>query len=277
MPTLVRRRATTARGISYDVTGTGEPVVLLAPAATRSEVWHNHQVPALVALGYTVVAVETRGCAPSVAPPGPYRLDDLVADAAEVITDLRAGAVRVVGASLGAMVGQELCLARPDLVRSAVLLGTRGRADHFRRTAALAWARRIGSAGPPAPEEAGFEAVALLAQLFSARTLADDAAVRDWLTLLTRFPLRGAGPAAQYELAAGYGAADDRLAALRAVRTPCLVVGFEHDAVTPPGGCRAVAAALPSADYAEIPDCGHFGFLERPDLVNATLAGFLRR
>ena len=277
MPTLERRRATTARGISYDVTGTGEPVVLLAPAATRSDVWQNHQVPALVALGHTVVAVETRGCAPSVTPPGPYHVDDLVTDVAGVITDLRAGAVRVVGASLGAMVGQELCLARPDLVRSAVLLGTRGRADHFRRTAALACARRIGSVGPPAPDDAEFEAVGLLAQLFSPRTLADDAAVRDWLTLFTQFPLRGTGLAAQYEVAADYGATDDRLAALRAVHTPCLVVGFEHDLITPPAGCRAVAAALPSAQYVEIPGCGHFGFLERPDLVNTTLAGFLRR
>ena len=61
------------------------------------------------------------------------------------------------------------------------------------------------------------------------------------------------------------------------MHTPCLVVGFEHDVITPPPACRAVAAALPSAQYVEIPGCGHFGFLERPDLVNTTLAGFLRR
>jgi pimeloyl-ACP methyl ester carboxylesterase len=202
-------------------------------------------------------------------------MHDLVSDVAEVITAVGSAPMRLVGASLGAMVAQELCLARPELVHSAALIGTRARTDHLRRVAALASARRIRG-GATTGDDARYDAVGLVTSLFSPRTLDDDAVVADWLTLFETFPLRGEGLAAHYELAAGYGRDDDRISALRAVRTPCLVIGFEHDRVTPPGAGRAVADAIPDARYTEIADCGHFGFLERPELVNIALAGFLR-
>ena len=271
-PTPVRSR--TAAGIGYTVYGAGPQVVLLAPAATRADIWQTHQVPALLALGRSVVAVETRGGAGSVAQPGPYPLLRLVADAAEVVEALDAGPLPVVGASLGAMVAQELALARPDLVDRIALLGTRLSTDAYRSASARVLADRMRGA-PPSRAEAEFEAVALIGLLFSPRTLDDDAAVTDWLSLFTAFPLRGAGLAAQYETAADYGL-DDRSAALADLRVPCLVVSFAEDRVTPPAQGRLVAAAVPGARLVEIPGCGHFGFLERPDLVNAALAGFLR-
>jgi pimeloyl-ACP methyl ester carboxylesterase len=276
MPLLDRSRAATSRGISFEVNGRGAPVVLLAPAATRAAIWHTFQVPALTGLGYRVITVETRGCPPSIVTPGPYRMRDLVSDVAEVITAVGSEPVRLVGASLGAMVAQELCLAHPELVRSAALIGTRARTDHLRRVAAQAGARRIRAGGPTTADDARYDAVGLVTSLFSPRTFDDDAAVADWLTLFETFPLRGEGLAAQYDLAADYGRDDDRISALRAVRTLCLVIGFEHDRVTPPAACRAVADAIPGARYTQIADCGHFGFLERPELVNIALAGFLR-
>ncbi len=276
MTTLECTRATSERGIGHTVFGTGPPVVLLAPAATRGDIWRTHQVAPLVGLGHQVVCLDARGCPPSVSPSGPFGMSDLVADVAGVITELGGGPARVVGASLGAMVAQELCLARPDLVHSAALLGTRCRADVFRRAAARASVHRLRSGPVPTASDAESEAVSLMTQLFSPRTFDDDAAAADWLALYATFPLRGEGLAAQYQVAADYGATTDRAAALTAIRTPCLVVGFEHDLVTPPAACRAVAGAIPGAVYREIPGCGHFGFLERPDLVNITLAGFLR-
>jgi pimeloyl-ACP methyl ester carboxylesterase len=276
MRLLDRARATTAGGIGFEVTGSGAPVVLLAPAATRAEIWHTFQVPALTGLGYRVISVDTRGCPPSIVPPAPYQMRDLVGDVAEVITTVGSEPARLVGASLGAMVAQELCLARPDLVHSAALIGTRARTDRLRWAAAQASARRIRAGGPATADDARYDAVWLVTSLFSPRTFDDDTAVADWLTLLETFPPRGEGLAAHYDLAADYGRDHDRAGALRAVRTPCLVIGFEHDRITPPAACRAVADAIPGARYTEIADCGHFGFLERPDLVNIALAGFLR-
>ena len=38
---------------------------------------------------------------------------------------------------------------------------------------------------------------------------------------------------------------------------------------------REVADAIPNARYEEIPDAGHYGYLERPEAVNKLLSDFL--
>lgn len=252
--------------VSYDVHGKGDPVLLIPPAGTRAAIWLTHQVPALLRGGYRAVTVDNRGTAPSAVPHGPYRLADLVEDAAGLIGALGLGPCRIVGASLGAMVAQELALAQPDLVRAVALLGTRCRTDFFRREVTRASAARMRAPDP----STDYDVLTAMLLMFSARTLADDKAAADWFSVFRTFPVRGEGPAAQYEATI----IPDRTTALRAVRCPCLVVGFAEDVLTPPGQCREVAAAIPGARYIEVSGCGHFGFLEEPEMVSALLTDF---
>lgn len=258
----------TVRGLrlAYEEYGSGEPVLLISPAATRAGLWTMHQVPAIVAAGYRAIFFDHRGTPPSTVPSAPFRLADLTDDAAGLITELRLAPCLVVGASLGAMVGQELALGRPDLVRAAALLGTRCRTDFIRGKFARAYADHVRRGQPPSD----LEAVTLLMQLFSSATLADDRLAADWLTLFQNYSARGVGPATQYEATI----IPDRTDALRMVDRPCLVVAFAEDSVTPPVLCQEVASAIPGCRYVEIAGCGHFGFLERPELVNATLIDF---
>ena len=253
--------------VAYEVHGNGDPVLLLPPAGTTAAVWHTHTVPVLVRSGYSAITVDHRGTPPSAAPPGPYRLADLVADTAGLIDVLGLGACRVAGASLGAMVAQELALTRPDLVTAVAMLGTRCRTDFFRGKLARAAAARASETDETRVDH---DALAAMLQLFSARTLADDKLAADWFAVFRAFPARGTGVAAQYEASV----TPDRTAALRGVRCPCLVVAFTEDVVTPPALAREVAAAIPGARYVEIPGCGHFGFVEAPDTVNRILAEF---
>ena len=53
-----------------------------------------------------------------------------------------------------------------------------------------------------------------------------------------------------------------------------LVIGFADDMVLPPHLGREVADALPNGRYLQIPDTGHLGFIERPDVVNAAALEF---
>jgi pimeloyl-ACP methyl ester carboxylesterase len=66
----------------------------------------------------------------------------------------------------------------------------------------------------------------------------------------------------------------DRLPAYRNIGVPCLLIGFRDDLVVRPTPSREVAAAIPGAPYAEIPGCGHYGSLEKPDAVNSAIVGF---
>lgn len=252
--------------LAYEEYGSGEPVLMIPPAATPEGAWATHQIPAIVDAGYRVIVAGSRGIPPSTVPSAPFRLADLTDDAAGLITQLRLGPCLIVGASLGAMIGQELACSRPDLVRAAALLGTRCRTDFIRGRFARAYADQVRRGEPPSD----LDAVMLVMQLFSSATLGDDRLAADWLTLFQVFSARGVGAAMQYEATI----IPDRTDALRQVDRPCLVVAFAEDSVTPPVLCQEVASAIPGCRYVEIAGCGHFGFLERPELVNATLIDF---
>lgn len=247
--------------------GSGDPVLLLPPAATRADLWTLHQVPAIVAAGYRAVLLDSRGSSQATMPSAPFRLGDLVEDAAHLITELRLGPCFVAGASLGAMIAQELALSRPDLVRAAALIGTRCRTSFFQSRLASALAAQARRGEPPSD----LEALMLLSRLFSATTLADDRQAADLLALVQNFYARGVGAAMQYEATI----IGDRTDGLRQVCRPCLVVAFAEDSLTPPAACREVARAIPGCRYVEFAGCGHFGFLERPEEVNAILTDFL--
>lgn len=254
--------------LSYTSAGDGEPVLLISPAAARSTVWAAHQVPALLAAGFRVVTFDNRGSAPSDAPPGPYRVADHVADTAALIRTLGLGPCRVVGASLGAMIAQELALARPDLVHSLVLLATRGRTDFLRTVLAEVSAHAVRSHDSLPPR---YVAVNSMMQLFSPATLTADGPTSDWFDVMLAFPQRGEGAAAQYEATC----VADRLGALSGITRPALVIAFTDDVLMPVAMVREVADAIPDSRFVQFDGCGHFGFLERPDEVNKEIVSFL--
>ncbi|KOG89392.1 alpha/beta hydrolase, partial [Streptomyces varsoviensis] len=113
--------------INYEDHGSGEPVVMIMGTGGGGRAWRLHQVPALTAAGYRVITFDNRGIPPTDACPGGFTIDDMVADTAGLIEALGLGPARVVGTSLGGYIAQELALARPELVRQAVLMATRGR------------------------------------------------------------------------------------------------------------------------------------------------------
>lgn len=256
--------------VSHRVTGTGDPVVLVMGTGATGRVWHLHQVPALVDAGFRVVTFDHRGIGASPAETAyDFELADLVDDVAGLVTRLGLAPCRMVGFSLGAFVVQELALARPELLDRMVLMATRGRDDTFR--AAVSAADRAlydsGAAVPPA-----YRAVATMALNLSPATLDSDRAARDWLDILeTAAELDGPAYRRQLEI----DQMPDRLASYQDIAVPTLVLAFADDRLCPPRLAREVADAIPGAAYREVAECGHFGYLERPDEVNKHLVDFL--
>lgn len=255
--------------LSFDVRGEGDPVVLVCGTGQPAFSWDLGVAPGLLDAGHRVVTFDNRGVAPSDCPPGPYTVGQLAADAAGLIEHLGFGPCFVAGHSLGGMITQELALARPDLVRAAVPMGTVGRTTallHAWVSAQLELALS-GVVLPPA-----FAAVTSALQIVGRARQLDDGFIGPFVELMAAAPAwEGDGPEGQWAADLAY---DDRLGALAGVVVPCLVVGFEHDLITPTALGREVAGAIPGARYAEVPGCGHLGPIEDPAAVVAIMAAF---
>ncbi|MEV6772824.1 alpha/beta hydrolase [Nocardia sp. NPDC051030] len=252
-----------------DVKGSAPLVVMIMGTGSPGRVWELHQVPALIAAGYRVCTFDNRGIAPSFEAPNGIHIDELVRDTAALIEFLGEGPALVVGQSMGSRVAQELALARPDLVRKAVFLAGHARLDQFQKTMSLG-EHEFDDSGVRLP--AKYEAALTALMNLSPATMADTNAARDWLDL---FEFTG-GPASPGVRAQRRMDHDfDRTTAYRGIKVPCLSVGFADDRMIPPYLSREVADVIPGARYQEVPDAGHFGYLERPEVVNKILLEFL--
>jgi pimeloyl-ACP methyl ester carboxylesterase len=254
--------------LSYDDHGTGEPVIMVTGTGAPGRIWRTHQVPALRASGYRVVTVDNRGILPTDAGPGQFTLDDMAADVAGLIDFLDAGPCRVVGFSMGAMIVQELLVARPDLVRAAVLIATAARSDAL-CVAVAAADIELADSGVKLPPR--YAATVAAMQNLSPETLSDEHRINDWLDVfeLSSVDLASIRPQLGLQVIA------DRRPVYRRIQCPCLVIGFRDDIIIRPHLCREVAESIPGAAYREIEGCGHFGYLEKPDVVNAAIIEFL--
>jgi pimeloyl-ACP methyl ester carboxylesterase len=68
----------------------------------------------------------------------------------------------------------------------------------------------------------------------------------------------------------------DVTAMLPSILVPTLVLVGAVDAISPPAEMRAIAEAIPRAQFVEIPDAGHMTTMENPAAVNEALIAFLR-
>jgi pimeloyl-ACP methyl ester carboxylesterase len=112
-------------GIEMNVIVAGEgPEVLLLHGFPDSHAIWRHQIPALVAAGYRVIAPDLRGCGLSEMPPrvADYRLGHLVADVVALLDVLGVAKVRLVAHDWGAVIGWQVALKHADRVERYVAM-----------------------------------------------------------------------------------------------------------------------------------------------------------
>src|ERR1700742_686939 len=172
--------------LAYEDKGTGEPVVFIAGRGGPGRTWQPHQVPAFQAAGYRCITFDNRGVGATEDAEG-FTTQTMVADTAALIESLDAAPARIVGVSMGSFIAQELMLARPELVRSAVLMATRGRLDHARQFFRDSEAELHDSGVEPPPS---YDARSRLLESFSRKTINDDEAVADWIAMFSMWPVK---------------------------------------------------------------------------------------
>ena len=252
--------------LAYDDIGSGDPVLFIAGTGGAGRTWHVHQVPVFRDAGYRCITFDNRGVG-ATENADAFSTEQMVADTVDILENVVGGPARLVAMSMGAYIAQELMLVRPDLVRQAVLMGTRGRVDSTRiafRVADL----ELAQAGIDLPDT--YAAKMRVLENFSPRTI-NSPAIDEWLQMFTAFPLKRT-PGWQAQLAVA--PLENRLPAYRSIPNEVLVIGFGDDVITPPALGREVGEAIPRGRYIQIAHAGHLGFLERYDPVNKAMLDF---
>lgn len=121
-------------GTEYEVTGAGQPVVLLHGFPDSGRLW-RHQVPALAGAGFQVIVPDLRGYGRSGKPGAveAYSLRLLAGDVMAILADLEITRAHVVGHDWGASLAWGLASLAPGSVDHLVTLSV-GHPATIRRT-----------------------------------------------------------------------------------------------------------------------------------------------
>lgn len=111
--------------LAYGMEGAGEPVLLLHGQGGNGSAWSLQT--ATLSKGYRVVSPDLRGHGGSSVTRDSYSMAMLAADAAALCGALSVGPCHVLGHSLGGMVGLQMALTFPELVRSLVVINSSAR------------------------------------------------------------------------------------------------------------------------------------------------------
>jgi 3-oxoadipate enol-lactonase len=244
--------------------GEGEPLLLIEGLGQSMWAWRE-QIP-VFARGHRTIAFDTRGTGRSPVPDEPYGIDELAQDAADVLEGRTAS---VMGLSMGGYVALTLALARPELIRSLVLVGT-------------------GAGGPdrvPRPQDvrdAYAAATGLPFDEYGRRTMpltfSPGWTERNPERFEEILAARGEHPTPDVTLDAHLLACYAfyaRGCEVERIDAPALVVHGDADVIVPVQNGRALAARLPNARYVELPGRGHNVQLEDPATLNRLVLEFL--
>lgn len=244
--------------------GAGEPLLLIEGLGQSMWAWRE-QIPAF-AERFRTIAYDTRGTGRSALPAARYGIDDLSGDAADVLDGRTA---HVVALSMGGYVALTLSLARSELVRSLVLVGTgAGGPDRVPRQQ---WVRDAYAAAGGLPyDEYGRRTTPL--------TFSPGWAERNAEQFEEILAARGEHPTPDETLDAhinacyGYYA---RGSEVERIDVPALVIHGTEDLIVPVENGRMLASRLPNAQYVELQGVGHNVPLEVPETFNELVLEFL--
>ena len=118
--------------LHYLQAGEGDDVLLLCGLGDDVTAWDGQLGP--FSERYRVTVVDNRGVGRSSLPEGEFTVRDLAADTIALCEAIGIGPAHVMGFSMGGAITQELAIARPDLARSLVIVGSWAYSDRLFRT-----------------------------------------------------------------------------------------------------------------------------------------------
>ncbi len=248
--------------------GRGQPLLLVHGFPLDHSMWSG-QVSEL-SRGFRVIAPDLRGFGRS----SPITANDAVVTMAQFADELAALLVALqesepvtfCGLSMGGYIAWQFAARHPDKLARLILCDTKAAADSQE-----AAENRNKLAAKVLAEGSHVAADAMLPKLFSQRSLKSQAPYVEE----TRQVILRTRPQSIAAALRGMAEREDFTGGLSAIRVPTLVLCGGEDVITPPAEMRSIAAAIPGAEYCEVPAAGHMSPLEDPRTVNRAIRKFL--
>jgi 3-oxoadipate enol-lactonase len=238
----------------------GRALLLGGSLGTHLGMW-DPQLPALSAR--RVIRFDHRGHGQSPAPPGPYSIADLGADALTLMDRLEIEHADYCGLSIGGMVGQWLAINAPERIGRLVLICTSP--DTLNPDAFRDRAHTVREAGTT-----DVVADAVVANWFTeAYAGAHPDVIARHRQMIVDTPVEGY--AACCEAVAGHNVRDG----LSRITAPTLVIAGAQDRAIPASQGEAIAAGVPGSKLQILDPAAHIASVERADTVNALIAEHL--
>jgi len=262
-----------ANGLEFEYDAFGDagapPLLLIMGLGGQMISWDEEFCELLAAQGFHVVRFDNRDTGLSTkldhlgtpsafavaegSVPAPYALDDMADDAAGVLDALGIPSAHVVGASMGGFIAQLMAIHHRPRVLSltSIMSAPGGLVDNVPATPEAADALL---APPPADREGMIEHGVWVSSRTAGPEHFDREESRRRRTIAVDRSVSPAGTARQF---AAIAAARSRVAALRTLDVPTLVVHGEVDPLVPVENGRRTAEAIPGARLLLLPTMGH--------------------
>lgn len=266
--------AGSSASIQFEQTGRGPDIVWVGGGGTQGSDWQRFQTP-FFDRSFRSTVYDNRGIGKTVCTaPGPWKIADFATDAAELVKAVCPGPVCFIGSSLGSAIVQEIAISYPELVRTAIVMGTG------------AWSTGWGWDYQAAEIEFrqgggrldGMMGVAhYAAMLYPARALGDRELWPKLKALMLEWMDSGENEASlvpQWDASLRF----DQRDRLPSVRVPIHVIAFAEDVQAPPQDGEEVARLVPGAEFHLLEGMGHGSWYgHAQDRLNPYLEAILKR
>ena len=254
--------------IYYEVTGEGEPLVLI-PYLAADQACYAFQV-ADYAKHFTCFTVDLRGAGLTSKPEGTYTTELLADDVAAFMAAAGVERAHVGGLSLGAAVGMWLAAKYPQRVKSLSLHSAWTATDPYLTAALEGW--RIMAEGLGSVTEMVIKGVfpwCFTPELYARRP--------EYIDPLADF-VRGRPmpPVDAFLRQSGAALAHDVTAQLGLIQAPTQVTFGRHDAVTSTRFAGPLTEAIKDTELVIFEDCAHAPIYENVTDFNERTLAFLR-
>lgn len=253
--------------IAYEDTGRGLPLLLIHGFPFNHRMWHP-QIEALSGSA-RVIAPDLRGHGESTPVPGPYSMDQLAGDLAELLDTLNVKQPIVLcGLSMGGYISFAFYRRFPGRVAGLILAATRAKPDTQEGKA-----NRDKTAEKTRKEGVRSVADSMIEKLFAPQTLRQNPDLVEQV----RTMMAGTSEEGMIGALMGMKERPDSTPTLEEIQPPALIIHGRDDQIVPLEEAEAMQSTMRDAKLVVVPDAGHLVNMEQPEAFNHAVRRYLEQ